>query len=858
MEERSAFIIDWIENPSTPGEIHAVALIDMEEDYHARGYVKALIRVVFSDYFYILLDNAPDAKTLETIKHKLRGEATVVFKKVKTLFGYQPTAEVPSLLIKCNNIKSVMKNPVIKSLGGKAEETSIVDRSRKFTALKRMSQCCWISLSGAKVISQDSEEKLSRPGILEFKFEQWDDLIPLSLDRKEHFAPPPGSLLKTLSFDIEVYKPSKRGGGMPDSKDVENVVLCISYVVDVAGTRQHTYLSIVDVPDRSILPANTVVKLYSTERIMIYSFFEDIAKIDPMLIIGFNTHSWDFRYLHDRLTNIYKLNYPLSLGIYKTPLPVKMRHAMWSSEAFKYNDIYYPIIPGILFLDLHKFYMRTRPKMKKHSLDYISRTFLEVGKYDMAQERMVAAYESKESRELSLLAQYNIQDSVLVADLFVKNQIFEEVAIESLVCETLIDDMYTKGMTIRALNQLYRYAKEDGYVVTTIKAPDTADGTLIGAHVTEPISGLYDNTAVYDIQSMYPSIMIMLNLCYSTYLRPEQLQFLNKEDYVTLPWETRTIVNKQTIIEKHEVHFVTDRLKIGTCKRMLSEQVALRNKIKIWSNDKVDEDKSVIVSKIMKMIQKAVKMSSNSLIGLMAASGYASHLAFHAAAGAVYTRSRETILSVIQAVSNHVPGPVIYSDTDSLMVANMSSPDGRTELLQWLNKEYAPLIFELETVGRVLLLSSKNYIMHTDTETKYVGVAFTKRTSSSFISHTLKEIVSMIMNGETKEKVRAYAEARIKELPSEDPTDLAMTATISDSKASIGYKLARKSISENRILQSGDTLDYIVLKGVKKSQPIGDRVVTLEDFLKNPNDYQIDYAYYADHLLTHLDKLLVY
>lgn len=855
MEGSTAFIIDWIEHPSVPGEVHALALVDDGTDYR-----KALVRVVFPDYFYLLLAETPGVKTLETLRHKLRGEARFSLKKVKTLFGYQPSAEVPALFFTCNNIKAVLKNPAVKALGGKAEEVSLVDRSRKLTASRHMSQCCWISLAGASIIAEDSEQRLSKPGVLEYKFDNYEDLIPLTLDRKEHFAPPPGSLLKTFSFDIEVYKPSTRGGGMPDPKDPDNIVLCISYVVDFGGPREHVFLTISDVPDRTVLPTDTKVKMYSSEKAMIYGFFEDMAKVDPMIVLGFNNHSWDFRYLHDRLVNVFKMSYPLSLGIYKTPIPVKMRHSLWKSEAFRYNDIYYPIIPGILFLDLHKFFTRTRPKLKKHSLEFISRTFLGVGKYDITQERMVNAYEGKDPRELSLLAQYNIQDSVLVADLFLKNKIFEEAAIEALVCETLIDDMYTKGMTIRALNQIYRYAKEDQYVLTDTRAPDTADHTLIGAYVTDPTSGLYDDTAVYDIQSMYPSIMIMLNLCYSTYIRPEQLEFFKEGEYITLPWETKITVGKTTVTERHEVHFVTDRVRVGTCKRMLSDQVAMRNMIRGWSNEDSASDDSVAV--IMKMIQKAVKMASNSLIGLMAAPTKVSALAFHACAGAVYTRARETIVAVIEAASNYETkpphGPVIYSDTDSLMIANMGSPESQKQLLDWLNKEYAPLIFEFENVGRILLLSSKNYIMRTASgETRYVGVAFTKRTTSAFISHTLKEIVTMILNRETHDKVREYAKMRIKELPEEDPNDLAMTATVSEAQSSIGTKLAIKSrATSGVILQPGDTVDYLILKGSKKKQAIGERAILLDDFFKQP-DLEIDYSYYEEHLLAHLDRLLV-
>ena len=849
MEERAAFIVRWEQHPAIPGEIHAIGIIDNGKDY-----VKALIRVVFQDYFYLLLEEPLDAKQLDSLRYQLRGEATFSYKMVKTLFGYQPEPEVPALLFLCNDAATLLKHKAIKSLGGKPEETTMFSRSRKLTAMKQMSQCCWVPLARSRVISEDSEERLSRNGNLEFKFDNWADFTSLPLDRIEHFAPPPGSLLKTLSFDIEAYKPSDRGGGMPDPAEPRNIVLCISCVVDYAGKRDHIFLTVSDVPDRSLLPEETIVKLFEHEKDMIYGFFEEIARINPIILMGFNTQSWDFRYLNERLTKVHKMKYPLSLGIYKTPPAIKMKYSFWSSEAFRDNDIAYPDIPGIVHLDLHKFYARTRPKMK-HSLNFISQTYLGRGKYDMSQMRMAKAYESQDPQELSLLAQYNVNDSVLVADLYLKQKIFEEAAIEALTCETVIDDLYTKGMGIRAQNQLYKEAKLAGYVVTDTYGNDE-DGKLIGAHVTEPEPGLYDDVAIFDVQSMYPSIVIMLNLCYSTYVRPDQLKHLEPDDYQTLTWETRVTSGKETRVEEHQVHFVTDdtdKKRVGVCKKLISDQIALRMKVKEWSKDATQD---AAVRMIMKMVQKAIKMTSNSLIGLWGTSGKMSKLTFPACAGVVYTRARNTIVQVIKAVNEGFE-PVIYSDTDSIMVKNMSSPDRRRELVTWLNKEYAPLTFEFENVGKLLILSAKNYIFKTDGDIKYVGVAFSKRNNCYFVVSTLKEIVDMIFRGESKDRILEYANHRNKEIQEEDPADLAMTATVTTAVNSLGNKLARKGIAAGNIILPGDVIEYIVLKETKKRQPLGERVISLENFMKDPT-LQIDYSYYSEQFMTHVGRIMIF
>ena len=53
-----------------------------------------------------------------------------------------------------------------------------------------------------------------------------------------------------------------------------------------------------------------------------------------------------------------------------------------------------------------------------------------------------------------------------------------------------------------------------------------------GAFVVDPKTGLYEWVASFDFASLYPSIMIAHNLCYTTLIRNDQVVHLNlpKED----------------------------------------------------------------------------------------------------------------------------------------------------------------------------------------------------------------------------------------------------------------------------------------------------------------------------------------
>lgn len=891
------FIVDWFQHSTHPQEVHALAV---QLDDTTGLYGKVVLRVDFPDFAYILFAEDPEPAMIDRARKAVSKPpigATIQLTKVKTIAGYQAEATVPALAIKAADLSLVFKTPEIKALAGYVEEHTVVSRSRKLTAFRGMAQCCWVPLAGFEVVAEGSPQRVTKTGIKEYKVPNWEKLSGMPLDTRAAFTPPPGSAVKVLSFDIEVYKPSQRRGGMPDPTDRANFVLCISVIVHQesllaargSGRREITLHTVFDVMKREeYLPPGTVVYRYATEYEMIRGFWDQIASDDPLLILGFNVQSWDYRYIHERM-KLHGITYPSSLSIYNRPAAkIELRRSHWSSDAFKHNDLLWPDIPGVVTLDLHKFYVRSRPQLRKHSLDFISRYYLGRGKYPVSQERMVRAYESQDSHELSAMAQYNVEDSMLVLDLFLRQQVFAEAALEALTSESLIDDLYTKGLQLRALNKLYRYAKEDRYVMTTSAALSIARGQggeggesrLVGALVMSPAPGRYDDVAIYDIRSMYPTLLLSRNICFTTFLGEPDA---SSPEHVVFPWETKS-GDENKPHDLHHAAFVTDRVRRGICTRLLADQIILRDQIKSWGPSGSD---------LLKYAQRGVKAVSNSIIGLMAAHSDTSKLSFPAAAGVVYTAARTAITAIIQDVTQwqgDKHGPVVYSDTDSVLVAGMKTPEVRAALLGYLNGRYQPFIFELENIGRLLLVGPKNYILRLeDGSLVYKGVSFSKRDASDYVAQAMREVTGMIMDGAAnRADILAYVKTRTDAVKGEEPDVFVMSATVSLSTRSVGGKLARRLIANGAILMPGDVVEYVVL-----TRPIGEaegcapesqvvprrtakpkkvtasgvteRTATLEELFACLGDgvidgkhLSVDFDYYVDKLRSSVERLLVF
>lgn len=94
-----------------------------------------------------------------------------------------------------------------------------------------------------------------------------------------------------------------------------------------------------------------------------------------------------------------------------------------------------------------------------------------------------------------------------------------------------------RGQQVKVVSQLYRKAAEENFVIPALKT-EAAEEQYEGATVIEPTKGYYDiPIATLDFASLYPSIMMAHNLCYTTLLDPEKISSsgLGPDDYIKTP-----------------------------------------------------------------------------------------------------------------------------------------------------------------------------------------------------------------------------------------------------------------------------------------------------------------------------------
>lgn len=373
---------------------------------------------------------------------------------------------------------------------------------------------------------------------------------------------PPSTPL-ILSFDIESY--SDVHNAFPNPEKLTHkayMISCIFQRARLPGTRKRFLISTADssvaTSDKhpSYTETGTIVDEFITaddEIDMMAEFVTLIAKMDPDIVIGYNIHGFDYRYLDTRFKLLVDPSGEWPAELSRTAdAPVKIASRVWKSSGYGVNDTHVLKMCGRLSVDLMPVIKRDH-KLTKYKLDVVSKHFLgsDSGKHDVTPEQMfkfyersMKTYERVQSGELesdsperiesiadmSRVAAYAIQDSELVIDLFEKMNMWTSLTETSSVAGVTPYETFTRGQQCRVISTLYNMTSQEDTVLDMRKPPvkrkfgedndiDEDDEAIIkyeGGYVGSPETGLHDFVHCVDFTSLYPSIMIAYNICLST------------------------------------------------------------------------------------------------------------------------------------------------------------------------------------------------------------------------------------------------------------------------------------------------------------------------------------------------------
>ncbi|CAG8564066.1 17573_t:CDS:2, partial [Racocetra fulgida] len=112
--------------------------------------------------------------------------------------------------------------------------------------------------------------------------------------------------------------------------------------------------------------------------------------------------------------------------------------------------------------------------------------------------------------------------------------------------------LLSRGQQIKVISQLYRKAIEQDFVIPARKNVEGTDEPFEGATVIDPEKGFYNvPITTLDFSSLYPSIMMAHNLCYTTMVDQREIDNLNLKndsDYIITPYQSGDIFTTRRLL----------------------------------------------------------------------------------------------------------------------------------------------------------------------------------------------------------------------------------------------------------------------------------------------------------------------
>ncbi|RWS22315.1 DNA polymerase delta catalytic subunit-like protein, partial [Leptotrombidium deliense] len=257
---------------------------------------------------------------------------------------------------------------------------------------------------------------------------------------------------------------------------------------------------------------------FETEEELLLAWSQFIVQTDPDLITGYNIQNFDLPYLLNRAKTL-SLNSFSFLGRIKY-VPATLKTKTFQSKQLgnrTFNEIN---ITGRCQFDLFQVMIRDY-KLRSYSLNAVSYHFLQEQKEDVHYS-IITDLQNGDENTRRRLAVYCLKDALLPLRLLDKLMCIINYIEMARVTGVPINYLLTRGQQVKVTSQLLKYAKEYNFILPNIPYTNKSNDTNVGyagATVIEPLKGYYDvPIATLDFCSLYPSIMIAHNLCYTTLL----------------------------------------------------------------------------------------------------------------------------------------------------------------------------------------------------------------------------------------------------------------------------------------------------------------------------------------------------
>ena len=239
--------------------------------------------------------------------------------------------------------------------------------------------------------------------------------------------------------------------------------------------------------------------IYDSERDMLKGFLEWWVHNTPDILTGWNVNLYDVPYIARRLNRILGEKWMRSLSPWNRANEREIY--VQGRKNYAYD------VSGINILDYLDLYRKfTYSNQESYRLDHIA--FVELGQRKLDHSEY-ENFRDFYTRDWQKFIEYNIQDVELIDRLEDKMKLLELAITMSYDAKVNFEDVYSQ---VRMWDTMIFNYLADKNIVPPPRKGAKKDEKYAGAYVKEPVPGKYDWVVSFDLNSLYPHLIMQYNI----------------------------------------------------------------------------------------------------------------------------------------------------------------------------------------------------------------------------------------------------------------------------------------------------------------------------------------------------------
>ncbi|KAI9719527.1 MAG: DNA polymerase zeta [Chrysothrix sp. TS-e1954] len=621
------------------------------------------------------------------------------------------------------------------------------------------------------------------------------------------------------------------------------------------------------------------VEYESTELDLINRLVDIVREFDPDILTGYEVHNGSWGYLIERARIQFEYNLCDELSRMKS-----QSHGRFGKDADRwgFNHTSTIRVTGRHMINIWRA-MRSELNLLQYTMENVVFHLLHKRIPHYTFHDLTTWYTNGVSSDLAKTLEYFLSRVQLNDDILQANELIPRTSEQARLIGVDFFSVFSRGSQFKVESFMFRIAKPENFLLVSPSRKQVGQQNALECLplVMEPQSAFYNSPLlVLDFQSLYPSIMIAYNYCYSTCLgRIVSWRGQNKMGFADFKRQPRLLelVKDSINIAPNGMMYVKKDMRKSLLAKMLGE--ILESRVMVKSGMKVDKDDKTL-QQLLNNRQLALKLLANVTYGYTSAS-FSGRMPCSEIADSIVQTGRETLEKAIALIHSVTRwgAEVVYGDTDSLFVylkgrtREQAFDIGNEIAREVTNLNPRPVKLKFEKVYHPCVLLAKK---------RYVGFKYESKsqTEPDFDAKGIETVRRDGTPAEQKIEEKALKILfRTADLSQVKSFFLRQCAKIMQGKVSIqDFCFAREVklgtyadkgppppgalISTRRMLedprtepQYGERVPYVVITGAPGARLI-DRCIAPEQLLREEGAAELDAEYYiSKNLIPPLERI---